>query len=58
MDPTDELPSLVVGVGRGSVLLKRHNDLVEAMRITSEDIQLAIERARAAEKRAERGRHV
>jgi hypothetical protein len=45
----DGLPPLIVGVGRGSVLLKRHNDLVEAVRITPEEIQTAIEHIRAPE---------
>lgn len=39
----EQKPSLVVGMGRGFVLLKRCNDLREAMHITAEEVQAAIE---------------
>jgi len=45
MDKTmQEAIWLDIRVGRGSVLLKRCNDLMEAMRITPEEIQAAMER--------------
>lgn len=44
IDRHEEQPPLIVGLGRGSILLKRLNDLRDAMRITHEEVQAAIER--------------
>jgi len=41
-----DVPDLVTGVGRGSVLLKRLNDLQEAMTITQEEIGASIAKVR------------
>lgn len=51
-DHHEEQPSPIVGLGRGSVLLKRCNDLRDAMRITHEEVQAAIERKRREAKAA------